>query len=138
MCFYKFDSPKITSLLGFLKKLPSSALKNSIIVDTTTSGSMFKILSFALQKGSFAVLSNKKPFAESLSEYKKLQKFGGNRLAYETTVGAGLPVIKVFQKVSLRQKKKGLPKMIRVKIYQEWMWRGKQLFLQGYWEKKLK
>jgi homoserine dehydrogenase len=90
---------EITDPLQMLKKLPSSDLKQTIIVDSTSSSMMFPVLSLALQKGACAVLSNKKPLAGIHSEFKKLQKDGGSRFRFETTVGAGLPVIKVVKEL---------------------------------------
>lgn len=93
------SAPLITEPLDFLKKLPSFVLQNTIIVDTTTSGNMFKILEFALKNCAYAVLSNKKPLAGTQKEFADLQKLGGNHFKYETTVGAGLPIIKVLQEL---------------------------------------
>lgn len=48
---------------------------------------------------SYAVLSNKKPLADKLSNFTKLLHAGNERLAFETTVGAGLPVIKIIKEL---------------------------------------
>lgn len=93
------SSPQITDTLTFLQGLPTDFLAKTIIIDTTTSSAMTVILSFVLKNGAYAVLSNKRPLAESSKEFKKLQKFGGTRFAYETTVGAGLPVIKMLKEL---------------------------------------
>jgi homoserine dehydrogenase len=67
-----------------------------ILIDTTASDKTFPLLEKALQKGGYVVLSNKRPLAGSNEQFKKLHSFG-NRLFYETTVGAGLPVIRTLK-----------------------------------------
>ena len=93
------SQPQITSPLTFLKNLEPEFLTNTIFIDTTTSSILFPILSFVLKSGASAVLSNKLPLAASFENFKTLQKFGGKRFFYETTVGAGLPVIKTLKEM---------------------------------------
>lgn len=64
-----------------------------VLVDTTASDKTVPYLKMALKRGGFVVMSNKKPVAGSQKEFNDLHKLGGDRLYYETTVGAGLPVI---------------------------------------------
>ncbi|OGG21047.1 hypothetical protein A3D03_05150 [Candidatus Gottesmanbacteria bacterium RIFCSPHIGHO2_02_FULL_40_13] len=77
-----------------LPNLISHNPKPSILIDTTSSPVSFDILLTALKSGSFVVLSNKRPLASSYSVFHKLHSYGLNRIFYETTVGAGLPVIR--------------------------------------------
>jgi homoserine dehydrogenase len=91
--------PKITDPLPFLKSLNNTFSKNAIIVNTTTSSEMVSILSYGLKNGLYAVASNKRPLAQSQSEFEKLQKYGKSRFRFETTVGAGLPVISILKQL---------------------------------------
>lgn len=67
--------------------------ESSILIDTTASDKTTSVISDALAKGGYAILSNKKPLSSSYDQFQLLQKYGKKRLYYETTVGAGLPVI---------------------------------------------
>jgi len=66
---------------------------DGILVDVTAAEGMERLLESALQRGWGAVISNKKPLVIPLSRYRRLMAAAGRRLRYETTVGAGLPVI---------------------------------------------
>lgn len=87
----KLPSSEITA--DSLIKLISQNPKPSILIDTTTSEITGKVIIAAMKSGSFAVLSNKRPLTASCSEFQKLHSYGLNKIFYETTVGAGLPVI---------------------------------------------
>jgi homoserine dehydrogenase len=50
-----------------------------------------------LEKGGYAVLSNKKPLTLSIDQFDKLQKSGSQRLFTETVVGAGLPILRMIK-----------------------------------------
>lgn len=63
-----------------------------IVVDCTASEETALVLSRAAEMGLCIVLANKKPLTSSLDVYDKLCK-RQRRLRYESTVGAGLPVI---------------------------------------------
>lgn len=67
-----------------------------IVIDTTASSDTFEILADTLKKGGFIVLSNKKPLTTKLSHFQKLYKYH-HRLFFETTVGAGLPIISTLK-----------------------------------------
>lgn len=69
-----------------------------IVIDTTASPDTFEILAKTLKKGGFVVLSNKKPLADTLIRFKKLYTYH-HRLFFETTVGAGLPVISTMREL---------------------------------------
>jgi len=67
------------------------------LIDTTASDKTLSLLKQALTLGGSVILSNKKPLAGSQSDFNKVLKAGEPRLFYETTVGAGLPVIKTLK-----------------------------------------
>lgn len=71
------------------------------LIDTTASSETIPLIIAALKRGGFAVLSNKKPLAASQKEFDRLHKLAKGRLFYETTVGAGLPVIATLKNLLL-------------------------------------
>lgn len=85
--------PTIQQVLG---KIPQPF----VVIDTTASNDTFPILLTALQKRGYVVLSNKKPLATTWREFKMVHQAGNNRLFYETTVGAALPVISSLKNLS--------------------------------------
>ncbi|MBI4067372.1 homoserine dehydrogenase [Candidatus Gottesmanbacteria bacterium] len=68
-----------------------------ILIDTSASSETYPILLEVLQRGGYVVLSNKKPLTKTQKEYNILNKIGKGRVFYETTVGAGLPIINTLQ-----------------------------------------
>ncbi len=89
---------KLTHGQTFLEKRKPLHYINScpspfVLIDTTASNETYPLLLTALKKGGFVVLSNKKPLTGSQKEFDKLHDIGSGKLLYETTVGAGLPVI---------------------------------------------
>src|SRR5579871_5451068 len=68
-----------------------------ILLDTTASDKTLPIVKRALQKGGYVVMSNKKPLTVLQKESDILDSLGKHRLFYETTVGAGLPIIHTLQ-----------------------------------------
>jgi homoserine dehydrogenase len=69
-----------------------------ICIDTTASEETAPILKRALERGGFAVFSNKKPLSGKQADFDELHQIAGNsRLFYETVVGAGLPVIQTLK-----------------------------------------
>lgn len=77
------------------------ALKNApqplIVIDTTASDKTYPYLIQALKRNAFVAISNKKPLASEQKNFNQLQKLGRRKLFFETTVGAGLPIIKTIQ-----------------------------------------
>src|SRR5438067_162944 len=72
------------------------ASPNAVLVDCTAAEGMEAVYSFALRRGAHVVTANKKPFVVSLDASRRLfaaARASGRQLRYETTVGAGLPVI---------------------------------------------
>lgn len=68
-----------------------------ILVDTTAIDSTLTLMKDALRRGGAVVMSNKKPITGTQADWNELHKLGGDRLFYETTVGAGLPVISTLK-----------------------------------------
>lgn len=87
--------------LTFEKIIRQLADKNYIVVDTTASDKTYELLIKALQKGCSVVVSNKKPLCKSFGMFERIAQKNGERFFYETTVGAGLPVIKTLKNLIL-------------------------------------
>lgn len=68
-----------------------------ILVDTTAINLTLPVMKAALQRGGAVTMSNKKPLTGSQADWDELHALGGNRLFYETSVGAGLPVISTLK-----------------------------------------
>ena len=91
----KFEIKKFSSDLqniSFGEILPFLN-KNYIVVDTTASEKTYELLIKALEKGCSVVVSNKKPLCSDIRIFEHLMLKSNGRFYYETTVGAGLPVI---------------------------------------------
>ncbi len=87
--------------LTFENIIRQLADKNYIVVDTTASDKTYELLIKALQKGCSVVVSNKKPLCKSFGMFEQIAQKNGERFFYETTVGAGLPVIKTLKNLLL-------------------------------------
>lgn len=68
-----------------------------VLIDTTNTENTIPALKQALKKGGYAVLSNKKPLAQSQEIFDELHMVGKHRFFYETAIGAGLPVIRTLK-----------------------------------------
>lgn len=88
--FKNNDCIKPQNVLG---KAPSPL----IVLDTTASDTTTALLRQALQQKATVILSNKKPLTQSQNTFDQLHALGQNRLFYETTVGAGLPLISTIK-----------------------------------------
>ncbi len=64
----------------------------SILIDTSASSSMNELYETELKNGGYVVISNKKPLTQNIESWEKLMEFKKN-FFFETTVGAGLPII---------------------------------------------
>ena len=64
-----------------------------IVVDLAVHGGTFDLDLLGVQNGSCLVLSNKGPLSGSGAEYEELMRTAGERLWFEATVGAGMPII---------------------------------------------
>jgi aspartokinase/homoserine dehydrogenase 1 len=78
-----------TPVLELLERLPEGGL----LVDCSAADGHERLYARALERGVHVVTANKKPFASALVAYDTLFGHGAAQLRYETTVGAGLPVI---------------------------------------------
>jgi homoserine dehydrogenase len=75
---------------------PACLPAGSILVDCTASDALAPLYTAALRRGVHVVSANKKPFAGSGRVHRALHdaaRISGATLAYETTVGAALPVL---------------------------------------------
>ncbi len=86
-CFENTDFAKIMPYLR----------KDYVVVDTTASDDTYKLLIQIMDKGCSVIVSNKKPLCVSFSIFERLTQKSGERFFYETTVGAGLPVIRTLK-----------------------------------------
>lgn len=68
-----------------------------VVLDTTASEDTVPLLMRALQRGGYLVMSNKKPLSSSQAHFNSLHEVPRRRVMYETTVGAGLPVIQTLR-----------------------------------------
>uniref|UniRef100_A0A1D1Y0W5 Homoserine dehydrogenase n=1 Tax=Anthurium amnicola TaxID=1678845 RepID=A0A1D1Y0W5_9ARAE len=62
------------------------------VVDCSASSEIVEVLKHVIDSGCCIVLANKKPLTSSIEDYDKLTS-NVRRIRYETTVGAGLPII---------------------------------------------
>lgn len=103
-----FEKNKLINILDELVRKKVEASRNMldmvnempqpfILIDTTSSEKTFPMIFSTLARGGYAVLSNKKPLARRQEQYDLLHQLGKERLFYETTVGAGLPVINTLK-----------------------------------------
>lgn len=79
-----------------------NSLVNPVIVDCTSNANIAGQYVHMLEQGFHVVTPNKKANTDSLEYYRKLQKTAlqtNRQYLYETTVGAGLPVIDNLQKL---------------------------------------
>lgn len=67
----------------------------AIVIDVTASDHTVEALQLALKRGYGAVLANKKPLTGPIEVFRSL--VDSDRLRYESTVGAGVPVIAALQ-----------------------------------------
>jgi aspartokinase/homoserine dehydrogenase 1 len=82
--------------------MASHAVSRPVVVDVTSDNTA-AVLQTAAAQGFDVVLANKKPLADGWEGYERLVAActtGGRRLRYEATVGAGLPIIDTYRKLS--------------------------------------
>lgn len=68
-----------------------------VLIDTTASDETVSYITFALKRGGFAILANKKPLSGKQKDFDFLHKLGEQRLFYECVVGAGLPIVQTLK-----------------------------------------
>lgn len=88
----KKGKQRITDALG-------ACSDQTILIDTTASETTADTIETVLTKGGYAVLSNKKPLSSSFDQFNRYRNTAFPRLFFETTVGAGLPVISTIREL---------------------------------------
>lgn len=81
--------PELNSF-NLIEKVHEQGVKDCVVVDVTASNKMVETLVKAQELGYKVVLSNKKPISGKLQDFNKLYN---DKLGFECTVGAGLPII---------------------------------------------
>ncbi|XAR52274.1 Homoserine dehydrogenase [Bertholletia excelsa] len=84
---------KITDIAAFLARSTGLA-----VIDCSASSETVGVLNQVVDSGCCAVMANKKPLTSSLEDYDKLLAHP-RRVRYESTVGAGLPVIASLNRI---------------------------------------
>ncbi|MEM1261593.1 MAG: bifunctional aspartate kinase/homoserine dehydrogenase I [Pseudomonadota bacterium] len=90
----------LESLDAFVDHVDADHLPHSVIVDCTADSDIAARYPAWLQRGIHIVTPNKKAFsgdAELAASVRSAMSVGGSHCLYETTVGAGLPVIRTLQ-----------------------------------------
>ncbi|MEM8983498.1 MAG: bifunctional aspartate kinase/homoserine dehydrogenase I [Pseudomonadota bacterium] len=90
----------LPSLDAFVDHVDADHLPHSVIVDCTADGSIAACYPDWLRRGIHIVTPNKKAFSGALglaTDLRSAMQAGGSHCLYETTVGAGLPVIRTLQ-----------------------------------------
>lgn len=90
------------SVKSFKKFVSSNSLTNPVIIDCTSNKSIASLYISMLESGFHVVTPNKKANTSSFASYQALKKAClqyHRQYLYETTVGAGLPVIDNLQKL---------------------------------------
>lgn len=80
--------------------LPADDADLWVLIDATGADELGPVLESALSKGIHVVTANKKPLVRGLEEHRRLlaaAREGGASFLYETTVGAGLPLLKTLR-----------------------------------------
>ncbi len=88
------------NLESFITHIASQEIPHSVIIDCSPSAELAQQYVTILEKGCHIITPNKKANSSPLSEYKKLKTSiaqHNRHYLYETTVCAGLPVIKTIQ-----------------------------------------
>jgi aspartokinase/homoserine dehydrogenase 1 len=90
------------SALDALSTIASHAVSDPVVVDVTSEETR-AVIESALVSGFDVVLANKKPLAGSWESHEHLWRVArdhGRSIKFEATVGAGLPIIDTFKKLS--------------------------------------
>ncbi|MGB0525292.1 MAG: bifunctional aspartate kinase/homoserine dehydrogenase I [Flammeovirgaceae bacterium] len=98
------DSNLTADMEGFVRKIRELNLPNSVFVDNTASTSIIKHYPEVLKQKVSIATPNKKANSSDFEFYELLQRLALSnnvKFGYETTVGAGLPVIKTLQEIVL-------------------------------------
>ena len=79
--------------IAYVTDLARSSPHRAIVVDLTASDGMAPVLLAALDAGFDVAVANKKPLSEDYDTFARLTAHPRGHIAYEATVGAGLPII---------------------------------------------
>jgi aspartokinase/homoserine dehydrogenase 1 len=91
-------------ITGFVGQMTSLNLRNSVFIDCTADESVATVYSEILSKYVSIVTANKIACSSEYSYYQQLRNMANERgvkFMYETTVGAGLPIIKTISDLIL-------------------------------------
>lgn len=70
-----------------------------VLIDTSSNFETFELLKITLARGGYVATANKKHFSQEQQKFDLLHALGQERLFYNTTVGAGLPIIKTIKEL---------------------------------------
>lgn len=86
----------------FLDHVRAEHLPHSVIIDCSASGEVAQRYVEFLERGIHVVTANKKAHSGEFAYYRRMaeaQRAGGAHALYETTVGAGLPVVRTTREL---------------------------------------
>jgi len=84
----------------FVDHVQSDHLPHAVIIDCSASEEVASCYSTWLERGIHVITPNKRASTASMEKYRQLdesRRAGNSRYLYETTVGAGLPIIRTLQ-----------------------------------------
>ncbi|MEM7277557.1 MAG: bifunctional aspartate kinase/homoserine dehydrogenase I [Pseudomonadota bacterium] len=93
-------STAVANMDGFVDHVDADHLPHAVIIDCSASESVAKHYSDWLERGIHVITPNKKAFSSDYAYYEKLHiaaRRGRSHFLYETTVGAGLPIVKTLR-----------------------------------------
>ncbi len=88
------------NITSFVDRMIAANLPNSILIDCTASTAVTDLYAKVLKANISIVTPNKKALSASYHEYQQLQqiaRYSGAFFLYETSVGAGLPVLSTLR-----------------------------------------
>ena len=94
-----FRTGEKSDIVRFIAHITKMNLRNSVFIDCTADANVALVYSQLLEKYVSVVAANKIACSSEFSYYQHLKSIAGERgvrFMYETTVGAGLPVIKTI------------------------------------------
>ncbi len=94
-----FKTGEKSDIVRFIAHITKMNLRNSVFIDCTADANVALVYSQLLEKYVSVVAANKIACSSEFSYYQHLKSIAGERgvrFMYETTVGAGLPVIKTI------------------------------------------
>jgi aspartokinase/homoserine dehydrogenase 1 len=98
------ESEEKSDIRGFINHMTKLNLRNSVFIDCTAEEKVAMSYPYILSHYVSIVTANKIACSSDLKYYQKLKSIAGEKgvkLIYETTVGAGLPIIKTINDLVL-------------------------------------